>query len=131
MLDDGRTLSGVSGAEILLDRPSGGWDNLVTNHTLDLRFAAFEERFARYEQHFDHKLEALESRTDRKFDAVLAEMRAGFAAVDLGFEVMRAEMQAQAGQLRSEMDGRFRSQTLVMVSTFVALAGVMVAALKF
>ena len=40
-------LVGVSGAEILMDRPPGGWSDLVTNHTLDLRFAAFEERFDR------------------------------------------------------------------------------------
>ena len=39
-------LVGVSGAEILMDRPPGGWGDLVTNHTLDLRFAAWEERFA-------------------------------------------------------------------------------------
>ena len=26
-------LVGVSGAEILMDRPPGGWNDLVTNHT--------------------------------------------------------------------------------------------------
>jgi hypothetical protein len=109
-------LIGVSGAEILMDRPPGGWSDLVTNHTLDLRFAAFEERS-------DRKLEALESRMDRRFDAVLAEMRAGFAAIDLKFDLMRAEFDAK-------MDRRFRSQTLAMFSTFVALSGVMVAAIR-
>jgi hypothetical protein len=117
-------LVGVSGAEILMDRPPGGWSDLVTNHTLDLRFAAWEERFAASEQRFDHKLDALEARVDRKFDAVLAEMRAGFAAIDLKVDLMRAEFDAR-------MDRRFRSQTLVMFSTFVALSGVIVAALKF
>jgi len=98
-------LVGVSGAEILMDRPPGGWSDIVTNHTLDLRFAVFEER------------------SDRKFDAVLAEMRAGFAAIDLKFDLMRAEFDAK-------MDRRFRSQTLVMFSTFVALSGVIVAAIR-
>jgi hypothetical protein len=116
-------LVGVSGAEILMDRPPGGWSDLVTNHTLDLRFAAWEERFAASEQRFDHKLDALEARVDRKFDAVLAEMRAGFAAIDLKFDLMRAEFDAK-------MDRRFRSQTLVMFSTFVALSGVIVAAIR-
>jgi hypothetical protein len=39
----------VSGAEILVDRPPGGWNDLVTNHTPDLRFAEFDHRFDRFE----------------------------------------------------------------------------------
>ena len=130
-------LVGVSGAEILMDRPPGGWSDLVTNHTLDLRFAAFEERS-------DRKLDALEARMELRFaavDAQFAEIRsgveAGFAAVDHKFDLLRAEMQtqgadlrAQGAELRAEMYRRFRSQTLVMVSTFTALAGVIVAAIR-
>src|SRR5258706_246142 len=33
-------LVGVSGAKILMDRPPGGWSDLVTNRTPDLRVAA-------------------------------------------------------------------------------------------
>jgi len=127
----------MSGAEILMDRPPGGWSDLVTNHTLDLRFAAFEERS-------DRKLDALEARMELRFaavDAQFAEIRsgvgAGFAAVDHKFDLLRAEMQtqgadlrAQGAELRAEMYRRFRSQTLVMVSTFTALAGVIVAAIR-
>jgi hypothetical protein len=130
-------LVGMSGAEILMDRPHGGWGDLVTNHTLDLRFAAFEERS-------DRKLDALEARMELRFaavDAQFAEIRsgveAGFAAVDHKFDLLRAEMQtqgadlrAQGAELRAEMYRRFRSQTLVMVSTFTALAGVIVAAIR-
>lgn len=105
-------LFGVSGAEILMDQPPGGWNDLVTNHTLDLRFAAFEER------------------VDRKFDAVLAEMRAGFAAVEARFALERADRRAEISDLRADMDRRFRSQTLVMLSAFTALMGVMVAAIR-
>ena len=130
-------LVGVSGAEILMDRPPGGWSDLVTNHTLDLRFAAFEERS-------DRKLDALEARMELRFaavDAQFAEIRsgveAGFAAVDHkfdlvehNFDLLRAEMRTQGADLRAEMDRRFRAQTLVMVSTFTALAGVIVAAIR-
>jgi hypothetical protein len=56
-------LVGVSGADILFDRPPGGWSDLVTNHSLDLRFAASEERM-------DRKLDALEHRMDLRFTAV-------------------------------------------------------------
>ena len=126
-------LVGVSGAEILMDRPPGGWGDLVTNHTLDLRFAAFEERFAASEQRFDHKLDALEARMELRFAAVDAQ----FAEMNHNFGLMRAEMHAQGADLhaqgadlRAEMYRRFRSQTLVMVSTFTALAGVIVAAIR-
>ena len=121
-------LFGVSGAEILMDRPPGDWSDLVTNHTLDLRFAAFEERS-------DRKLEALEARMDRTFDSVLAEMRAGFAAMDQKFDARFAAVDQRFDLMSAEFDAkvdrRFRSQTLVMMSTFVALSGVIVAALRF
>jgi len=109
-------LVGVSGADILMDRPPGGWSDLVTNHTLDLRFAAWEERF-------DRKVDALEARGDRKFDAMLAEMRAGFAAIELRFEMQRAD-------LIGEMDRRFRNQAWMAISTIVAVGGVIVAAIR-
>ena len=51
-------LVGVSEADILLDRPPGGWGDLVTNHTLDLRFDASEARM-------DAKLAELEIRMER------------------------------------------------------------------
>ena len=57
-------LVGVSGADIRFDRPPGGWSDLVTNHSLDLRFAASEERM-------DRKLDALEHRMDLRFTAVV------------------------------------------------------------
>ena len=112
-------LVGVSGAEILMDRPPGGWGDLVTNHTLDLRFAAWEERF-------DHKVDALEARMDLRFAAVDAR----FAAVDHNFDLLRAEMREQGADLRTEMDRRFRAQTWTMLSAFTGLMAVMVAAIR-
>ena len=112
-------LVGVSGAEILMDRPPGGWGDLVTNHTLDLRFAAWEERF-------DHKVDALEARMDLRFAAVDAR----FAAVDHNFDLLRAEMREQGADLRAEMDRRFRAQTWTMLSAFTGLMAVMVAAIR-
>ena len=34
---------GVDEASFLMDRPPGGWSDLVTNQSLEQRFAAFEE----------------------------------------------------------------------------------------
>ena len=33
---------GMEEASYLMDRPTGGWSELVTNHTLDLKLAALE-----------------------------------------------------------------------------------------
>jgi hypothetical protein len=35
---------GIEGAAILMDRPPGGWSDLVTNQTLDLKLDALEHR---------------------------------------------------------------------------------------
>ena len=56
---------GVEEASFLMDRPPGGWSDLVTNHTLDLKFAAL-----------DHRFDALESR-------MLAEIERRFADLAL------------------------------------------------
>jgi hypothetical protein len=59
---------GVEEASYLMDRPPGGWSELVTNHTLDLKLEALESRF----DALDHRFEALESR-------LLAEMERRFS----------------------------------------------------
>jgi hypothetical protein len=47
---------GVDEAAILMDRPPGGWGDLVTNQSLDQRLATLEVKFeARFEA-FEHKL---------------------------------------------------------------------------
>jgi hypothetical protein len=37
-------LLGVEEASYLMDRPAGGWSELVTNHTLDLKVAVLDAR---------------------------------------------------------------------------------------
>ena len=105
-------LVGMSGAEILMDRPPGGWGDLVTNHTLDLRFAAFEERS-------DRKLEGLEARMDLRF-----------AAVDARFADMEHRFDRFEHQLLAQVDRRLRSQAWVTISTVIAAMGVIVAAIR-
>jgi hypothetical protein len=109
-------LVGVSGAEILMDRPPGGWGDLVTNHTLDLRFAAFEERA-------DRKLDALEARLNSRVDALEARMELRFAEVDHRFDRFEHQLLAQ-------VDRRLRAQAWMTISTIVAVGGVIVAAIR-
>ena len=93
-----------------MDRPADGWGDLVTNHTLDLRFAAFEERM-------DRKLEALEARMERRF-----------AAVDARFADMDHRFDRFEHQLLSQVDRRLRAQAWVTISTIIAAMAVIAAA---
>ena len=131
----------MSGADILMDRPPGGWSDLVTNHTLDLRFAAFEERFdakvdaleARVERKLDAldaKVDALEARVERKLDALGATMELRFAAVGAHFADMDHRFDRFEHQLLSQVDRRLQSQAWLMISTIIAAMAVIVAAVR-
>jgi hypothetical protein len=68
---------GVEGAAILMDRPPGGWNELVTNETLGIRFDALDHRF----EALDHRFEAIDYRFDalgHRFDALEHRLRAEF-----------------------------------------------------
>jgi hypothetical protein len=52
---------GVDGAAILMDRPPGGWGDLVTNASLHRELDALERRF-------DLKLDARFATVDHRFD---------------------------------------------------------------
>jgi hypothetical protein len=116
-------LVGVSGADILLDRPPGGWSDLVTNQSLDQRFAVSEARVDRKLDALDHKFDALEARVDRKFDALMANMELRFAEVDHRFDRFEHELLAS-------VDRRLLSQAWMTISTIVAVGGVLVAAIR-
>jgi len=113
----------VSGAEILMDRPPGGWGELVTNHTLDLRFTVSEERF-------DRKLDSLESRLGSRVDALEARMELRFAGVDARFVEIEHRFDRFELQLLAQVDRRLRSQAWVTISTVIAAMGVIVAAIR-
>jgi hypothetical protein len=75
---------GVEETSFLMDRPPGGWSDLVTNRTLDLKFETLDHRFEAIGHRFDaldHRFEALESR-------MLAEMERRFA--DLAWKMITA-----------------------------------------
>jgi len=48
---------GVEEASYSMDRPAGGWSELVTNHTLDLKFEALDHRFDAHESRLLAKME--------------------------------------------------------------------------
>jgi hypothetical protein len=91
---------GMDEADLLLDRPPGGWNDVVTKDWLHL------------------ELGAVEARTDARF----AEVDARFTAVEarLGaVEQVLARMDSRLDELAREV----RSQTWRLVSVFVVVMG--------
>lgn len=76
---------GVEEASYLMDRPTGGWSELVTNHTLDLKFSVVDERFKMVDAQFATLRHELRAEMERGFRrqtwALLGVMITGFAAV--------------------------------------------------
>jgi len=119
-------LVGVRGAAFLMDRPQDGWSDLVTNRTLDLRFAAFEKRM-------DRKLDALEARVDLRFaavDARFTEVERRFDAVDHRFDAVDHRFDRFEHQLLAQVDRRLRAQAWVTITTVVGAMGVIAALVR-
>jgi hypothetical protein len=110
---------GVSGAEYLIDRPPGGWTDLLTTSALDLRLEAFEARF-------DTKLANLEHGIDLRFAGV--DLR--FAGVEARFDQIDARFDRFEHELLGQVDRRLRSQAWMSISTIVAVGAVIVAAIR-
>ena len=69
---------GVEGAAILMDRPPGGWNDLVTNQTLALHFEALDHRF----EALEHRLRAdFRDQTTRLVRWIVPTIFAGIAAL--------------------------------------------------
>src|SRR5680860_345551 len=66
-------LVGVEEADLLMDRPPGGWSALVTKEHLDLRLATLESRF-------DAKLDTLRADIERGFRDQAWRMLGAFVA---------------------------------------------------
>ena len=76
---------GVEEASYLMERPIGGWSELVTNHTLDLKLAVVDERFHGLESKIDALRHELTAEMERGFRrqtwALLSVSIAGFTAM--------------------------------------------------
>jgi hypothetical protein len=94
---------GMDEADLLLDRPSGGWDDLVTKDWLHLELTAMESRFAALEPRFA----ALESR--------LTTVESRLTSIDDRLSSLQSEIHAQTWKL---------------IGAMAALIGALVAAIK-
>lgn len=100
---------GVEGASYLMDRPPGGWSDLVTNESLDRRLASSEHSYR-------------------------TEMAAEFAVVRADMNTLWAEMSGMRHELLAEIERAFNLQTwrltTAVLSSMAVLVAVMVAAIR-
>ncbi len=82
---------GVEEASILMDRPPGGWSDLVTNQTLDL-----------------------------KIDALRSELRTEMRELRSELKLEMSELRVEMANMSASVDRRLRAQTWMMMSTMIA-----------
>ena len=85
---------GVEEASYLMDRPVGGWSELVTNQTLGLRVSVLDERFRAIDARF--------AQVDARFaqvDARFAQVDARFNGLDVRLDAIHREIRDQSWKL--------------------------------
>lgn len=126
---------GVDGATYLMDRPPGGWSDLVTNESLRLEFRAFAAEF-RSEQaalrsafvaelmtlrtEFGRELAALRSEVGTEINSVRAEL--GSLRSDHGNQIaeLRSDAAVTRHELTAAMEREFRGQTWRLLTAVLA-----------
>jgi hypothetical protein len=93
---------GVDGASYLMDRPPGGWSDLVTNDSLDRRI-----------QVLDHGVRS-------EIQVLRTETIAEFA-------IVRSELSAMRHELRAEIDRQITGQTWRLLTAMLSMMAVLIA----
>jgi len=97
---------GAEEASILMDRPPGGWNDLVTNQTLDL------------------KIDALRSDLRSEMTALRGELRGEMVE-------LRGEVRGEIAELNASVDRRLRAQTWITTTTMLTAVGLVAALSRF
>jgi len=102
---------GVEEASILMDRPPGGWSDLVTNQTLDLKIDALRS---------DIRTEMAGLRTE------MSELRSEVKLEMADLKLDMSQLKVDNANLSASVDRRLRAQTWMMMSTMIAAVGLSV-----
>jgi hypothetical protein len=111
---------GMDEAAMLMDRPPGGWDQLVTKEYLDLRFAAVDARFDGLEGRFESRFDAIGFR----FESLEGSFGSRFDAIGFQFEALEHKLMGEIKGVREDMQRLAREQTWRLVTAFFAAVSV-------
>jgi hypothetical protein len=121
-----RTLEDLVGAEeadLLMDRPLGGWGALVTKEHLALELGALHTEM-------DARFESLEARFDARFEQVDARFESLEARFDARFEQVDARLRGMDERVDSRINKAFAAQTWRIGGFMLGIGGLIVAALR-
>lgn len=113
---------GVEEASYLMDRPAGGWSELVTNRTLDLKVDLLDKRF----EAIDARLRQVDARLDG-IDARLDGIDARLDGIDARFDAFRLELLAEVHKEFRDQTWRLLTALLATMTALIALFGVILA----
>jgi len=85
-----------------MDRPPGGWNDLVTNHTLDV------------------KVDALRTELRAEMTELRGELRAEMTGLRAEMTELRADVRSGMAELSASVDRRLRVQTWTTTTTLIA-----------
>ena len=105
-------LVGVEEADLLMDRPPGGWDSLVTKDWLDERLTHERELMDERFRGIDERFHSLEGRFDERFRGIDHQ----FASLE--------------HKLLGKIDQAMTAETWRLVGVLVSVTAIVVAALK-
>ena len=125
---------GMDGATYLMDRPPGGWSDLVTNETLRLELRAFTAEFRAELGTIRHELGAEIANVRSEIGSVRSELGAEIASVHSEISSVRSEISALGHELRADIASEARGQTwrlmTAMLSVMAFFIAVMAAMIK-
>ncbi len=121
---------GVDEAAILMDRPPGGWGDLVTNDTLRRELAGLEQRL---DEKLEFKIDWVRSELGSEIGLVRSELGSeiGLVRSELGSEIGLVRSEAAQAQSRIEalLHRELRAQARWMVTTTIGCMSFLVAAM--
>lgn len=109
---------GVDGATYLMDRPPGGWSDLVTNETLRLELRALTAEFR-----------ADLGDVNAEIGGLRAELKGDIAALRAEHGAQIAGVRVAVHELQASMEREFRAQTWRMMTATLSAMAVLVAAM--
>jgi hypothetical protein len=123
-------LVGVEEADLLMDRPPGGWGALVTKDWLDERLTHERELNDERFRGIDERFRSLEGRFDERFRGIDERFRSLEGRFDERFAGIDHQFASLEHKLLGKIDQVMTAQTWRLVGVLISATAIVVAALK-